>query len=119
MMKQEFEKLVGREVTVDQYEMIETLYMQSTMEKEEFAKSIKKMVHSLPKPKFTGKVLVISIPDNSGYYRTPNGCWLHTVRAELVDVDIRNGKIKVRMIPNSYELKYTADLTDVQVEWLE
>lgn len=118
MMKQEFEKLVGREVTMEQYEMIEELYMQSTMSKQDFAKSIKKMVHSLPKPEFTGKVLVIAVPDNSGYYRTPNGCWLHTVRAELVDVDIRNGKIKVRKIPNSYELKYEADMRDTQVGWL-
>lgn len=118
MMKKEFEKLVGREVTMEQYEMFEELYMQSTMNKQEFAKSIKKVSHSLPKPKFEGKVLVISIPDNSGYYRTPNGCWLHTVKAELVDVDISNGKIKVRRILNSYELKYEADLKDLEVEWM-
>lgn len=118
MMKQEFEKLVGREVTMDQYEMIEKLYMQSNLEKQEFAKSIKKLVHSLPKPEFTGTVLVISIPDNSGFYRTPNGCWLHTIKAELVDVDIASGKIKVRKIPNSYELGYSADMRDVDVEWV-
>lgn len=118
MMKHEFEKLVGREVTTEQYEMIEGLYTQSTMSKQDFAESIKKMVHSLPKPKFSGKVLVISIQDNSGCYWTPNGCWLHTVRAELVDVDISSGKIKVRKIPNSYEQKYDADMRDTAVEWL-
>jgi len=118
MMRHEFEQLVGREVTIEQYEMFEKLYMDSDMGKQDFCKSIKKVVHSLPKPTFEGKVLRISIPDKSGYYRTPNGCWLHIVLAELVDVDIRSGKVTVRMIPNSYELGYTADLTDQQIQWV-
>ena len=53
MMKQEFEKMVGREVTPEQYDMLERLYMQSTLNKQDFAKSVKKLVQSLPKPKFT------------------------------------------------------------------
>ena len=118
MMKQEFEKMVGREVTPEQYDMLERLYMQSTLNKQDFAKSVKKLVQSLPKPKFTGKVLVISVPDNSGYYRTPNGCWLHTVLAELVDVEIGSGRIKARLIPNSYGLKYSADRRDTEVDWV-
>ena len=47
MMRQEFEKMVGREVTPEQYDMLERLYMQSTLNKQDFAKSVKKLVQSL------------------------------------------------------------------------
>lgn len=114
MMQREFEGLVGREVTQEQYKMIEELYMQSSLSKQDFVKSIKAMVKSLPKPRSANKIYTMAVPDNSGYYTTPNHCYIHTVKVELVDVSVSTGKIKVRVIPNTYELGYHADFYDYE-----
>lgn len=114
MMKQEFERMVGREVTNEQYKMIEELYMQSSLSKQDFVKSIKAMVKSLPKPKRNNPIYTMAVHDNSGCYHTPNHCYIHTVKVELLDVSVRTGKIKVRVIPDSYELGYHADFYDYE-----
>lgn len=114
MMQQEFERMVGREVTHEQYKMIEELYMQSSLNKQDFVKSIKTMVKSLPKPKKNNPIYTMAVSDNSGYYTTPNGCYIHTVKVELLDVSVSTGKIKVRVIPDSYELGYHADFYDYE-----
>lgn len=111
MMKHELEKLVGRSFTVEQYSVFEKLYMESDMDKQTFAKSIKRLAKSLP-DKTNKPVLVMSISDNSGHFKTPNGCWYHTVKVELVDVSIKTGKMKVKKIPNTYEQTYGFDISE-------
>lgn len=70
MMQVEFERLVGREVTGEQYKLIEELYMQSSLSKQDFAKSMKKVVKSLPRPRCS-RTYTMAVKDRSGHYRTP------------------------------------------------
>ena len=58
MMKHEFELLVKRTVTEDQYRAIEALYMVSDADKYEFCKKIKPMLKLLPEgPKQAQKLI--------------------------------------------------------------
>ena len=109
MMKQEFEKIAGRTVTAEQFDMINGLYMESDLDKYEFVKSLKWMLKAIPEKRERSKK-VMAIMDNSGYYRTPNGCYLHLVDVEIMDINIKTGKIEVKVIPNSYRLGYSADI---------
>lgn len=117
MMKQELEKLAGRSFTMKQFEMIDDLYMESDLNKQDFVKSIKAMLKSLPEV-HDRAIKVMGIRDNSGYYWTPNGCWRHLVNVEVIDVNIKTGKIQVKVVPNSYRLGYDADFneTDPMIE---
>lgn len=112
MMKHEFEKMIGREVTPEQYKMIEGLYMSSDLDKQAFVKSIKPVVKSLEKENRNSGIYYMAIRDNSGFFKTPNGCWYHTVAVELVDVNIRTGKIKIRRVPNTYDQRYGFDFCE-------
>lgn len=118
MMKQEFEKIAKVEVTNEQYAAIEKLYMESSLQKAEFIKTIKPMLKTLRKPEKKEGIVRIAVSDNSGYMVTPNGCWHHVIKAELIDIDIATGKIKVRKIPNTYELSNEFDFTEMQVEFI-
>lgn len=109
MMKHEFEALAKRTVTDEQYKMIEALYMDSDLDKYEFVKSIKEMLKSIPE-KVERKILTVLWRDKGGYCTTPNGCYYHTIKAELLDVDIKTGQRTARKIPNSYELGYSFDI---------
>lgn len=42
MMKQEFEKLVGKKVTIAQYDRLEEIYMRSNLDKFQFAQQFLK-----------------------------------------------------------------------------
>lgn len=93
MMKSEFEKIAGRTVTDAQYKAIEALYMDSTLDKLAFVKSMKAMLKSIPEQHNYKKITV-------GVKAMPNGTWM-TYEAELVDVDIAKGKTIVkRLSPN-------------------
>lgn len=120
MMKSEFEKLVGRTVTTEQYEAIEELYMASTLCKTDFVKSIRPVLKTIPAPESKKKIIMIGVTDRSGYRMTPNGCYYHTKLAELVDVNIATGKMQVREIPNSYALRYADEtyIWDCRVEFV-
>ena len=111
MLIREFEELAGRTVTAKQYEAIEALYMESKLSKEDFVKSIKKLLKSIPE-KHEYPVLVMACHTSSGEFKTPNGCYYMTERVELVDVDIRTGKRTVRVIPNTFDFAYSYDITD-------
>lgn len=97
MMHSEFVKMSGLEISYEQYtEIVEPMYMAvENMSKQEFIEFIAPSVKALikrtatPKEKTVKKMLV---RDNSGYRKTPNGCWYHIEYVELVDVDIRTGK---------------------------
>lgn len=96
MMQHEFEQLAGREVTPEQYKAIETLYMSSTLNKENFVKSIKQMLKSIPLPEKEKNIKKMCVRDRSGFRKTPNGCYYHIEYVELVDVDIKTGKYIVK-----------------------
>lgn len=120
MMKHEFEAIAKREVTYEQYTAIEALYSASSLNKVDFVKSIKGLLKSIPEPQTEKKILTVSCTDNSGYELTPNHCYIHTIKAELVDVDIKSGKYLLRKIPDSYSLGYSVDLHyyDERIEWV-
>lgn len=120
MMKHEFEKLAKRSVTDEQFRAIHELYMASDLDKYEFVKSVKGLLKTIPEEKTERKILTISTVDNSWCEYTPNGCYIHTVKAELVDVDIKSGKFLLRKIPDSYELGYSVDLHhwDDRIKWV-
>lgn len=93
MMKSEFEKLAGRTVTGEQYKAIEALYMESTLDKLDFVKSMKAMLKSIPEQHANSRIII-------GVKPMPNGTWM-TYEAELVDVNIATGKTIVkRLSPN-------------------
>lgn len=96
MMQHEFEQLAGREVTLEQYKAIETLYMSSTLNKEDFVKSIKQMLKSISLPEKEKNIKKMCVRDRSGFRKTPNGCYYHIEYVELVDVDIKTGKYIVK-----------------------
>ena len=96
MMKHEFEQLAGREVTPEQYMAIETLYMSSNLNKQDFVKSIRPMLKSIPQPERKKDIKKMCVRDRSGFRKTPNGCYYHIEYVELVDVDIETGKYIVK-----------------------
>ena len=106
MMKEEFETLAKREVTMEQYEAIEALYTVCNLDKQAFVKAISGAIKSIPVPEKKKPIIPVMIKDNSGCYTTPNGCWNHLIDCELIDVDIKSGKVLVKKIPNSYRLGY-------------
>jgi len=120
MMKQEFEKIAKRTVTDEQYKAIEALYMESDLDKYEFVKSIKGMLKSIAEPKHEYKVVRVSVTDNSGCEYTPNGCYIHTIKAEVIDVDIKTGKVLLRKVPDSYQLDYWVEFHyyDNKIKWV-
>lgn len=101
MMQQEFEKLVGYEVSQEVYEAIEQLYMNSDLEKAEFAKRFKSSmkIFALPKTVKKDDVLTVSLG------KTPNGCCLMTFRAEVIGKDKASSMLMVKKIPNSFEMR--------------
>lgn len=98
MMKNEFEALAKREVTDEQFEAIEKLYMSSTLDKQDFVKSIRPMLKTIPEPEKEKNIKKMCVRDRSGCMKTPNGCWYHIEYVELIDVDIKTGKFIVKAL---------------------
>lgn len=98
MMKHEFEEIAKREVTDEQFEAIEKLYMSSTLNKQDFVKSIRPMLKTIPEPEKEKNIKKMCVRDRSGCRKTPNGCYYHIVYVELVDVDIKTGKFIVKAL---------------------
>lgn len=92
MMKQEFERLAGYEVSAEDYNnIIEPMYMATDLSKQEFVKTINRKAFEV---KHDDKKIIV------GVKAMPNGTWMN-YEAEIVDVDIKTGKIKVRRLsPN-------------------
>lgn len=120
MMQYEFEELAKRRVTPEQYRAIEALYTDSTLSKADFVKSIKGLLNSIPEPAEEKQIVRVSTTDRSGHEYTPNGAWIHTIKAELVDIDIATGKILLREIPNSYALDTWCEYHsyDSRIKWV-
>lgn len=98
MMKHEFEALAKREVTDEQFEAIEKLYMSSTLDKQNFAKSIRGMLKTIPELEKEKNIKKMCVRDRSGFRKTPNGCWFHIRYVELVDVDVKSGKFIIKAL---------------------
>lgn len=96
MMKHEFERMAGREVTTEQYDAFETLYMNSNLNQQDFVKSIKQILKAIPQPKKEKNIKRMCVRDRSGYRKTPNGCYYHIEYVELVDIDIKTGKYIIK-----------------------
>ena len=95
-MKHEFEAIAKREVTDEQFEAIEKLYMSSTLNKQDFVKSIRPMLKTISEPEKEKNIKKMYVRDRRGCRKTPNGCYYHIEYVELVDVDIKTGKFIVK-----------------------
>lgn len=67
MMKEEFEKLVGRTFTSEQYYIINDMYMTSSLDKETFARRIKPVVLTFPEVERIKTIRKVNIPNDYGY----------------------------------------------------
>ena len=121
MMKQEFEQIAKRTVTDEQYEAIEALYMDSTLDKYAFVNSIRSLLNNIPEPKKEMEIVRVTTTDRSGYEHTPNGMWVHTIKAEVVDIEVATGKILLRKIPDSYQLDTWCEYHyyDERIKWVD
>lgn len=92
MMKHEFEALAGYEVSNEDYDnIIEPMYYATNLSKQDFIKSLNRKAFEV---KHGFKKVIV------GVTQMPNGTWM-TYEGELVDVNIKTGKTKVkRMSPN-------------------
>lgn len=109
MMQQEFEKLVNRGVTEEQYRAFEILYNESDLNKQEFARIVKRLLHHIPKPLKKGSFLFIGVEEVDPITgiqttKTVKDQYL-TIKAEIIDVDISTGKIRLKKVQGVYFTK--------------
>ncbi len=108
MLHTELEAKAKRSFTVDQYNLINSLYSETNLSQTDFIKSMKKVFQAMPE-QVEKKILTMAVRNKIGDYRTPNGCWLNTVKVTLEDVSIATGKVTVKVIPNTYDNVYECD----------
>lgn len=95
MMWHEFEKLAGYEVSQEDYEnVIEPMYLATKLNKQDFIKTLNRKTFE-KKHERRPNIKVMCVRDRSGYRMTPNGCYYNIQYVDMVDVDIRTGKIIV------------------------
>lgn len=91
MTRAEFENLAGYETSAEIYNtIIEPMYMKMDCDKATFVKKIKPMREALEERHARPKIIV-------GVKTMPNGT-LMTYEAELINVNIKTGKMEVRRI---------------------
>lgn len=108
MMKQEFERIAGYEVSTEDYNnIIEPMYTATSMSKQDFVKTLnKKQFEKKHEPQ------IVKV----GVKMMPNGTWV-TYDAQLVKVDIKTGKTIVkRMSENHYWAEINFDINALLVE---
>lgn len=89
MTKQEFEALAGYEVSTESYnKVIEPMYMATDLNKADFVKTINRKAFEV---KHEGERIIV------GVKAMPNGTWM-VYEAELVNVNIKTGKIEVKRL---------------------
>ena len=111
MMKEEFEQIANRSVTPEQYKHIESLYLDSTLNKYDFVKSIKGLLKAIPEQR-NYPVLIMGYHNQYGDMLTPNHAYYMTVEVQLIDVNIKTGKRTVKVVPDSMQFLTHYDLTD-------
>lgn len=96
MMHQEFERIAGYKVSFEDYtNIIEPMYMATTLSKEEFVKTLNRKAFE-KKEERKPNIKKMQVRDHSGHTRTPNGCYIHIQYVDLVDVDIKTGKFIIK-----------------------
>ena len=110
MTREEFENLAGYETSAEIYNtIIEPMYMRMDCDKATFVKKIKPMREALEERHPRPHIIV-------GVDMMPNGT-LMTYEAELIEVDIRTGKMKVRRVsPNRCWAETYCDIWSVMVK---
>lgn len=105
MMKVEFERLAGIEVTNETYEtIIEPMYMATNLSKADFIKTLN--LKQLAKKKEHNPILKrMGVRDKSWSKVTPNGCYYWIEWVELVKVDIKTGKFTVKPITDEQAME--------------
>lgn len=94
MTRNEFEALAGYEVSAETYNnIIEPMYMRTDWDKATFVKKIKNMREALEERHARPTIIV-------GVKAMPNGT-LMTYEAELINVNIKTGKMEVRRISDN------------------
>ena len=98
MMKQEFERIAGYEVSAeDYYKVIEPMYMATNLSKQDFVKTINRKRFAVKKESRPALgIMKMGIINRNGYAWTPNGCWRFIKYVAVEDVDIKTGKYIVR-----------------------
>lgn len=112
MMKFEFEKIAGYEVSQETYDnVIEPMYLATNLSKSEFVKLLNRKALELKK-EYKPTVKKMLVRDRAGYTMTPNGCYYHIQYVDMVGVDIRTGKIIVKPLDEDtlYEISRTHGL---------
>lgn len=97
MMHKEFEQIAGIEVTYEDYtNIIEPMYMATSVSKQEFVKTLnlKFFTDRMPKPEKNIKRMLVR--NRVGESKTPNGCYYYIEFVELVEVVIRTGKYVIK-----------------------
>ena len=96
MLKEELEQRLGFEITYEGFVELEQMYMASSLDKDDFAALVKQGAKKY-QPKKEPKIITFA-----DYIRkTPNGCYYMFVKeAEVVGINLRNGKIIVRNVRN-------------------
>ena len=113
MMKEEFERLAKIEVTYEAYsKIIEPMYLAADLTKQEFVKRLNLKTLAMPKTK-TKSIKKMLVRDNSGYTKTPNGCWWNIRYVELVNIDISTGKFIVKPLKDVDFQKLTEEGHDL------
>lgn len=94
-MKHEFEQIAGYEVSNETYDtIIEPMYMATAMSKQDFIKTLNRKALEY-KPERKPNIKKMLVRDRAGFRKTPNGCYYHIQYVDMVDVDIRTGRIVV------------------------
>ena len=94
-MKHEFEQIAGYEVSNETYDtIIEPMYMATAMSKQDFIKTLNRKALEY-KPERKPNIKKMLFRDRAGFRKTPNGCYYHIQYVDMVDVDIRTGRIVV------------------------
>lgn len=93
MMKHEFEALAGYKVSNETYDnIIEPMYMATNLSKQEFVKTLNRKAFEVKEVR-TPNVKKMLVRDRAGYRKTPNGCYYHIEYVDMVDVDVKTGKV--------------------------
>lgn len=114
MMKCEFERIAGYEVSDKTYnEIIEPMYLATELSKRDFVKLLNRKALETKKVR-KPNIKCMLVRDRSGYTKTPNGCYYHIQYVDMVDVDIKTGKIVIAPLDDETlrEIGRTHDLNN-------
>lgn len=117
MMKQEFEKIAGYEVTdADYNNIIEPMYMATNLSKEDFVKTINKKAFA-GKVEHKKNIKKMLVRNRIGESKTPNNCYYYIQYVELVNVDIETGKFVIRELGDDDYRRLAAEGNDLNLAY--